>query len=143
MYCSSEAAFEYDDGSQFRVTIWDMGHILLHRHIGQFRDDDFESQEPIVNNPYPMWDQYSRLIDMLSLGITFLGSSMSFGSSEIYGQSGSIRCDSKLTDNGQSTDPSHSLSFLPGCGSYVRRRSGLDDLNISHCDGRLGEDKPF
>jgi len=35
--------------SQFRITIGDMGDVLLDGHIGQFRDDDLESQEPVVS----------------------------------------------------------------------------------------------
>ena len=27
-----------------------MGDILLHGHIGEFRDDDLESQEPVVSS---------------------------------------------------------------------------------------------
>jgi hypothetical protein len=38
-----------EQGSQFRITIGDMGDILLDGHIGEFRNDNLESQEPAVS----------------------------------------------------------------------------------------------
>jgi hypothetical protein len=63
-----------------------MGDILLDGHIGEFRNDNLESQEPAVSHITRGMLVCLRLIDMLSLGITFFRSGVSFGSSEIYHQ---------------------------------------------------------
>jgi hypothetical protein len=39
-----------EQGSQFRITIGDMGDILLDGHIGEFRNDNLQSQEPTVSH---------------------------------------------------------------------------------------------
>ena len=41
--------FTHENGSQFRITIGDMGDILLDGHIGEFRNNNLESQEPVVS----------------------------------------------------------------------------------------------
>ena len=54
--CSSRVLFvshfplvHSDRDLQFRISVWDMGHVLLHGHICEFRNDNFECQEPTIS----------------------------------------------------------------------------------------------